>query len=235
MATIEASCAVSVPEDPEGAYNHERSARSSARANRATSSGSSDRLWISVRVCSTESCTRAAMAARSSARTAAYRCASRSLIHVEIHGSAMITTPARTAPTAASDQPVLTRSTRGPITATRPIMTSARPTRTRTHPCRSARPEGSSTPAPTRIPAVPPRTSSLWRHRTTAPAPTMSTGPHNETRIGSPRAASASRIPNPRARIPSTPVRSQPPAARDRTSVELPRSGSRGSRSHMRA
>ena len=51
--------------------SQDRSSRSCSRASWTTFCGSSARRWISASVCSTESCTRAAMSARSSARTRA--------------------------------------------------------------------------------------------------------------------------------------------------------------------
>ena len=73
--------------------------------------GSSALRWIRVRVCRTESWTCAAISARSSARTAASRSAcQRACIQVEIHGRAIRTSPAATAPAAAMDAPVVARS-----------------------------------------------------------------------------------------------------------------------------
>ncbi len=58
--------------------SQERSSRSCARASWTTACGSSARRWMSASVCSTESCTRAAMSARSSARARACRSITRS-------------------------------------------------------------------------------------------------------------------------------------------------------------
>src|SRR6478672_4581056 len=58
--------------------SQERSSRSCIRASWMTFCGSSARRWISASVCSTESCTRAAMSTRSSARALAWRSSARS-------------------------------------------------------------------------------------------------------------------------------------------------------------
>ena len=122
----------------------------------------------------------------------------------------MSTTPARTAPAAAIERPVVARSSCGPITATRPRSTSPSPTRTRIQPWRSDSAAVAWTPSSARLRMVARCRSSLCRHSRTTPAPTIRTGPHRDTRIGRPRAASPSSTPSPRARIPRTPVRSQP-------------------------
>ena len=56
--------------------------------------GSSARRWIRASVCSTESCTRAAMSARSSARTRAWRSSTRSRAIRSHHGPSSSTMPA---------------------------------------------------------------------------------------------------------------------------------------------
>ena len=82
--------------------SQERSSRSWARASATTCCGWSARRWISARVCSTESCTREAMSARSSARTRACRSTTRSRAMRSHHGPSSTTmaeissaTPAR--------------------------------------------------------------------------------------------------------------------------------------------
>ena len=66
--------------------SQERSSRSCGRASCMTACGSSARRWIRASVCSTESCTRAAMSARSSARTRACRSSTRSRAIRSHHG-----------------------------------------------------------------------------------------------------------------------------------------------------
>ena len=70
-----------------GSNSQRRSSRSSLRARRTTSCGSPAAFWISERVWSTESCTWAAMSARSWARTRSRRSVDRSRSVRTHHGA----------------------------------------------------------------------------------------------------------------------------------------------------
>ena len=79
--------------------SQDRSSRSCIRASWMTFCGSSARRWISASVCSTESCTRAAMSSRSSARALAWRSSARSRAIRSHHGPRASTMAAITSST----------------------------------------------------------------------------------------------------------------------------------------
>jgi hypothetical protein len=86
----------SAPAPAAGPYSQARSSRSACRASRSISPGSPARFWISVRVCSTESCRWVAISARSSARTRAARSRVTVRVSRNNHGTSTIPISAST-------------------------------------------------------------------------------------------------------------------------------------------
>src|SRR5580692_1322059 len=108
--------------------SHERSSRSCIRASWTTFCGSSARRWIRASVCNTESCTRAAMSARSSARTLAWRSCARSRAIRTHQGPRNATTAAITSTTPTTGRTAVTlafgvnSATTPPISSTTAIV-----------------------------------------------------------------------------------------------------------------